>query len=528
MSTAWKNRLWGIGLGFHCLLIWGVPYFYVQDGPAHAYSAFVLWELLTGSDALLSQSFSFNEWTVPCWVSSFSMALVVTIFGPVVGMKVVLTGVVAALALGYRTLCREFRSRGSWSEFFIYLFLYNHLLMMGLLPFLFSTGVSMGLVASGLRVLRTGTRRQWMLLGSFFLMAYFIHPIPPAIAGVILVGRVLVLDLILPADRDRGNARNKLAGLALVGTVPGCLALAYVVSAPSTPVQETVRGIGEVVGDLGAAGILVSFSMEPHWWGTVAMAAMVAVSGAVLLDRLHRKTLEPVDGCCLLLVGLIMGMATIREGVLGASLLSYRLSLVFWVVWLIWLAVSLARSRLACYEKGLAGVLIVASLFQWGSIYQNQREVQPLVKSLRAAGDEITRGAVVWSLVENPQGRREAKGFLSPRNDFLAHSGLLALIRRDPPLLANAYQAQTRHFAIRYREGWENHSLDSARPRHEAGSTHWLLRVGVQESNDRTSDIASQWAWLTEAPVFEENTPFGRVQLFRVPMAQASGRSSKK
>lgn len=187
-----------------CAPIWAVAYFVPQDGPAHAYSASLMLELLRGS-ATVARHFAWNAWALPNSSGHWILALLLSITSPFVATKILATltyaGVVAAVGfLRWATVGRDGLLTSLWIGAAIG---FNWLWLCGLYNFLIGAigfAVALGLYLYWSERWRECWRAARVVgLALLLLLVYFSH----LVAFAVLAAVLLFLAASEPASRRR-------------------------------------------------------------------------------------------------------------------------------------------------------------------------------------------------------------------------------------------------------------------------------------------------------------------------------------
>jgi hypothetical protein len=203
-----------------CVPVWAVKCFMTQDGAAHAYSAALMLRLLDG-DAVASQLFAFNPWTMSNSIGHWLLVLLLTGVSSITATKLVVTvtyaGVVAAVGfLRFATVGRD----GLLTSLLLGAAIgYNWLWLSGLYNFLLGgigLAVTLALFHRWQARLSAGRIAGLAVL---LLLVYLSHIVA---FGVLAGGLILMAAFSEPDDRRRVSL-----GL-LVALVPvAVLTLAY-------------------------------------------------------------------------------------------------------------------------------------------------------------------------------------------------------------------------------------------------------------------------------------------------------------
>ncbi len=507
--SKWEVLWWGM-ISCHLLVVWVLPHFFTQDGSAHLYTASVFLQLL-GSDApLVREVYQFNHWYVPTWAGGAFFALLVKIFGFIAAEKLLVSIIMVFMAVGFKRLLNAWRISHVVAPFLILPFLFNHILMLGLYYFLLSLGLSLLLFAWGYEQLQKLDYKKSGLLAVAFLLTFYVHPIPPTLAGMGLV----LFTLCGGSYKSKSETVVSIKRLLWLGAaaLPSAwVGLNYVLRSTYEGAIASGRGLVPVLEEIVSVSVLVSFQTSPHWWNVLFAAVLLVVTLRVLLVLFKKRNFVVMDLMLLVTVALIAVMAVIPEGVTGGSLMSIRLNLIFWMVWAVWIASRLGTPEIQWLRHSILIVLCLAPLLQVREVYVNQKAVQPFLRQLEQAVEAIPEHSRVWPVVMNPQGEWGDQEMWAPRNRWLTHCGLRFLAVKQDVAAMIAYQGEVGHFMTcfrdsegpRYfREDYDMHPADFIRSNPLQG---WWLLVGVDQNQPET-----------EPPlVSRHRSIFGNIDLFK-------------
>jgi hypothetical protein len=290
-ATRWVPVLLLIGLAVQLAPLLLFPLVLSQDGPAHVDGAWVL--LHHGDDGavgeLLRKQYTVDLSPVPNMLTTFVLAVLLTVLSPGVAEKLVVAGFVLLLVAGLRYALRGVDRQAGWlavaalplagSELVVYGF-YN-----------FCWGVALSLFAIGCALRR---RDRWDVAGSavlcvLFLLTWSAHLLPWVLAAVVVAGLGLsrsVVDVRSGLSPARAFLRH-LAGPAVAVLPTVALSARYVLTGGGDH--------GAAAGAPGAArlGTLLTFYrplVVRSWWELGPSILVVLVLCWLLTVACRRST----------------------------------------------------------------------------------------------------------------------------------------------------------------------------------------------------------------------------------------------
>ncbi len=236
-------------VAFACAPIWTVAAFVPQDGPAHAYSASMMLELLRGEESAV-RPVAWNAWTTPNSSGHWLLALLLGFASPLVATKVLATltfaGVVAAV--GFLRFASVGREGLGTSLLLGAAIAFNWLWLCGLYNFLI--GVSCLAVTLGCYCRWRERPRAMHVAGLalLVLVVYFSHPV----ACGVLAASLLTLALGEAADR-----RRRACTLVLLALLPAVLVAVLHALLPgavpgAVPASESLFPVWRRLDDAGS------------------------------------------------------------------------------------------------------------------------------------------------------------------------------------------------------------------------------------------------------------------------------------
>ena len=340
----------------HLAPIWAVRYVPTADGPSHVYNAWVLQALVRGTAPPAVQSaLAIRTRFIPNWVGHGLLALLIAVAGPLVGEKLFLTLLIAALSAAAWYLAGALGQRGQGAAFLILPVLVSWPMLMGFHGFCLGIALDLALLGYFARHAHGPGARVATVLAAGLLVALLLHPVSFAV-GAAGIALLWVTD---PAVRTSRSLARRLAALLPAVALGSLFLYTQRATLAFSPAPLIVRlrylledytvytlfpgqvVLGRIAGALAAALVVVAASERPR-----------------LADRRTAPFL--VLALCLGLVYLVS-----PEAAMGGSLLGPRLALYPALALMPWLAARLPlwAERTGAGLFGLWAVVHLGLLF---------------------------------------------------------------------------------------------------------------------------------------------------------------------
>ena len=155
--------------------IWGFPYFLTQDGPTHVENAKILLDYGKPAFEELRVFYVLNIDAFPNWFSHLALAGLMTIVGPLLAEKLLLSAYVLVLPWAFRYTLGGLRAEAVHLWPLILPFVYNHFLHLGFYNLAFAAIPFFVILGWWMR--RSGRLGpgETAALGSLLLFLYFCH-----------------------------------------------------------------------------------------------------------------------------------------------------------------------------------------------------------------------------------------------------------------------------------------------------------------------------------------------------------------
>jgi hypothetical protein len=395
----------------HLLPIWRVQYVPTVDGPSHLYNAVVMREIAESPE--LARVFRIDARPVPNWLSHTLLWLALAVAPPLVAEKIVLSIVVLLF------LAALWRAGGAYA-FIAMPFAFNLLLQMGSYNFMLATALMLFAVDAWFR------EQKPLAVGALLLLGYFAHPVPTAVAMLLIAIGTLVL-------------RRRIVPVVAAFT-PAALLLAWFAAQPSAQAGTWSWNGALMVQPLAKAALLLTLDVRQLTFGTilgVVYAILIVVTFAIEpLPRINARRERDLFLLFTVITIALYFAAPIGEG--GDLLLKARFLLFPYLVVLPWLAPRLARWPLAIVFALIATANVFFIRDGWK---RNDRLIARAIAPLRAAAPNRTFIAIVGD-------PHSPHAFVR----VLTHHASYAAVERRLVDLGN-YEAGTGYFPIAFRKG---------------------------------------------------------------------------
>lgn len=358
--------------------IWSSRYFPTIDGPSHVYNAWVLQQLVRGNH-LVAQWYAIDWRPNPNWSGHVVMALLMTIFPPVVSEKLLVSGIVAlfGIAMWLYAGCADDSARPL--AVIALPFSYHLLLQAGFYNFSIGVALYFFIVAIWWRRRDRPDVRTIAIVAALLLLCYFSHPLP-AMLAVLSIGILWIATL---------PGRRKLAHAAhLIALVPVSALLIWFIRGQGATVASPHRKLADLFLYMWKMWPIVSMQHRQATFGTLLFVTIV---GLVLLTLLRRRGAgRESDGFILITLLLIVLYAGAPETSSGGSLIMERMAIFVAISPFAWIAPRLSKRVVT----GIAIAAAIAFLIDCGFLASRYRDVSRhidrLVRSANALGSDTT------------------------------------------------------------------------------------------------------------------------------------------
>lgn len=396
----------------HLVPIWVVKYMPTGDGPAHAYNAWVLHGLATGTaPENIARIYAIDARPHPNWLGHAFMAALIPVVAPYVAEKILVSTIVLVFLAGAWLLARE-----KAVAFLAFPLTFHSMLMSGF--YNFSFGVALFAVTLALwwrwkdapRPLRTA-----LWIGLLIVTCWFAHPMP----AVLLIAAIGLLWLL--------TSRRPVHLLAFLPIAPLLVWFVLQRGTGSAPAERTASGIAEY---LAQCEIVVTFDTRQMMFGR-ALFALLAV---LLIATVVRRT---ANVFLLLLAAFVAITFFVPSAFAGGQLVTERMSL---FVYLLPLAVITTNWR-----RPLAVLLTIVAVANLAFQVVRFRSLSAYMSQFIRNADPVAKNTTLLPLLFD----RDTPGsFIS----VIPHALAYAAIEKELVDLDN-YEPATGYFPIRYREG---------------------------------------------------------------------------
>ncbi len=449
--------------------IWGFPCFLTQDGPTHVENARILLDYARPDFEELRVFYVLQKEPFPNWLSHLALAGLMTVTGPLLAEKLLLTAYVLLLPLAFRYALGALRpeARGLWP--LVLPFVYNHFLHLGFYNLAFAA-IPFFLVL-GFWLSRDGRLgpRETASLGLLLLGLYFCH----LITLLLTLGALGLLLLWTSLAWPRAGETTLALGLA---AVPAVLLAARFVGQQQTDPSEPGPTFLERWSDLWRLRELASHDPRELWLTSllgVGILAAVAWALAARRSAPARETDGPVTSRDGLLVvaaayAAVYFLAPVTAlsqpgSTAGGGTTHDRVSLYVFLALLLWLAAQdlgpRARRALVAMSLALTLGLVALRLPRYA-------ETNDLLAEYLSVAEKLQEHATLLPVSYSHPGHRPDGTLVSWRVLPFLHAAAYLAASRGLVDFTN-YEADLTYFPTRFRR--------EANP-------YWLFRRG-QETN---------------------------------------------
>jgi hypothetical protein len=443
--------------------LWLFSRFPSQDGPAHVYNARLALLLLRDGSDTLNAFYEWNLHPFPNWFSQASLAALLTVFPPLWAEKLLLTAYVVALPLSFRYALVSIRPGAASLAWLSVPFVLNRYVHEGfynrafaIVPFFLALGYyvrrrgELGLKQAGALCL--------LVLWTYFCTATSFLLLPVALAPL---GAVYALHDAAAGRSRWGAARARLVGLAAFAPA--------LVLFLQFEIQQHPHRTGTPPGFLERAKYLLGvydLVIYDMWEAWIAAAFAALLFGALLVAALGRRkqsgwhTEDALLVAALLFTALYFAAPQVSIPGVRSEPTHLRLSLHVLLAFLLWIAQALhdRTARLVLGGALVSGLALIAVRLPYYA------RLDALVADETSLAGSVPRGATFLALSFDNEGdggsRRPLPGdwIIGP----LRHAADRLATERDLVSMDN-YQADTRHFPLRFRPRANAHELLQSR-----------------------------------------------------------------
>jgi hypothetical protein len=437
----WERRLYALLTFLLCLPAWLVSTVPSQDGPAHAYNARVLWDLVTHSSSI------YREWYVLTPGLTTNLSAHVLLAGLSAALpapypeKILVTLCIVLMAAGLRYAATAVHGGGGFLAVLALPATTGVLLHLGFYSFQLAVGLFCFAIGYWFR--RWGTFTILETLAFCLLTtALFVSHIMPWLVLLLVIG---VPALWLAVRRSAMFRYLLPTSIALLPSF--VLLLIYAAHA-----QEWTAGTWfpkRKLLDLLSDNPIVALS-NPEVFVFVALCAITALLVLVVVrDRLFRRYLSPYDWLAPLSVFLFLLFVAAPSGALGGGYLRPRLWLLSAFTLLFWLSSNRFHPRDRALVSAFAALITVGSA--WGQ-WKSQEGLQPYLNEVVAARRVIPDGHTILNLrYSQAQPTKDGRALALRVDPFLQAGALAAHV--PGVVWINNYEASTGHFPLSWRPG---------------------------------------------------------------------------
>ena len=442
---------------YACIALNALPvllfrFFPSMDGPAHLYNANILKYLWTEQSAVLQQYYSMHPALLPNWTSHVLLAAFGAFLPAFLAEKAMLLLYVVGLPLSFRSLVRRIAPGRQPLSYLIFPFVYNYLFCLGF----YNLSLSMVLLFAGLalsvRQIESPSPAGWIAQTLLFTATYFTHPF----SFTLLVGgafAIWIVPVLFPTGlpirsfsaRFR-TARWHLLRLSLACALPVLLLLRFYATQHFHNSGENLSN-GELMRFIKDVRPLIAYHYEQELRLTEHLFHLfIALTAIAWYERIQRasgtggmekwKALFRVNDIWLALAAFLLVLLFVVPNSASAGMMSDRFALLFYLFWVVWMAVQPFPRWLAQAATAVVLILNFALTYRYIRVAKDQNQ---LAVRCVAAAEHIRPGSIVLPF-------NYSDNWLAPH--FSNYLGI-----EKPMVILENYEADTGWFPLLWRQG---------------------------------------------------------------------------
>jgi hypothetical protein len=439
--------------------IWFPQYLVQGDGPAHIYNSKILLDLARGVNTQFYTSYyDFVFSLVPNWFTHLWLALLQTLFAPVIAEKVFVSVYALFATLSFRFLCRQLNPKTSYSYFLVFPLVFQFLYYYGFYNYCFGMALGLLFVGCWLKWQTGSVYKSYIGLLSLSALVFFTHPLGWFLIAAIMAGFALIDAVQFVDERFSKIILQKLMHrwlpVVAAALVPLILSLLFIKkhSGDDLPKRESMERLWEA---------LASFEVINIYSGAEDLIAPLfswLLLGAIVLSvafRLKNKTGFKRADSFLIGVSILLIVYFIQPPSLTlASFWVQRMSWLPWLLLILWLS-AVEQPEWLNKALGATGAIIFIALLIVRLPFQlkNSEAEQDYLSAI----PYIPANAVVLPLSFCNFGCDET-GQVYNKTWFFQHGFDYSGAIKSNINLVN-YQAQTPWFPVQYRHGCDPYVL---------------------------------------------------------------------
>ncbi|MDX6765949.1 MAG: hypothetical protein SFU85_04080 [Candidatus Methylacidiphilales bacterium] len=427
------------------LLVWSVvPFFWFDqipavDVPAHQYTAYLIGHLLQGGGGPLGRVFEavWKPW--PNGLSCVVLGILQQVVGWVWAGKIMMAATCLAIPLSFRYLLQRLGVASPIPAFWVLPLVHHHLLYLGFLNFIW--GLALMMLLLGYWTGRDSfSFKAWLFFVVLTLVLYFCHPL----AWILALGMGLGLIGIEPRQRWTRVWHF------MAGWIPSALLMLWYLSVSPQIGMGDRNPAGQLLFNGLFLGVALPFPGLVDSAAVVCFAVFVLICSVWVIWKVWKSPAARPD---LFLVYAVLAFALVvlmPDKSAGGSLIQYRLLLVPWLLFLVWLA---CRVESMPYLSSTGAVLsVVVAMVLWLRIWGVFSDYQQPSGAFQKLLDPIPDNRSL--LVVTSVGFREHLGM---RTNFWEHAYLNVAANGKRIACLNHYQARVHGFPVRFRASMNPH-----------------------------------------------------------------------
>ena len=428
----------------YILPVWIFAYFPTQDGPSHAYNAFIL-RHLEDPEYVFDEYYEVRRFPIPNWASHASMLLLMQLVPPLIAEKTLVTGYIILMAASMLYLLNSVGESRTPLVFIGFPLIYNYPLIMGFYNFSLGSALMLLIVGYWWRHFESLNARKMSVLTFLLIVQYFCHPIPLLIT-LCSIGTMATLSLLF---RSTGRKQFLLSLACMLPTIG--LAL-YFIKTTLPTVDPALHGIvtREALSNWKPGRLWQYFvrneSLAYHSDSQIIFGKFVTGAFAILFlhtlfrDHFVRKEgrfslrVRRKDLLLLLCVAFIVAYLWIPDDASDGALVKARLCLYPFLIIIPWLSWDVPK-----FARGIiGGALVILAMAYIAHASYYQKILSDDIEVYNSGQDAVERNKVLLPLAF----------------DYIGKGWRIGIFRHTPAYygyatgcinLAN-YEATTNHF----------------------------------------------------------------------------------
>ena len=402
--------------------IWSVDHLPTSDGPTHLYNAWILRELVAGTDGPIARQYAIDWRPHPNWSGHALLALLMCIVPPVVAEKLLVSAIVFLFlwSIWLYAGAKEY-------AFLAFPLAYHQFLQSGFYNFSLGIALYFLILAVWWRRRDRPDAKTIALIAVLLLLCYFSHPMPALLA----VGSIGLLWLFtLP---DRPPARHARHLLALIPVLPF---LAWFAVAQGTEATPSQTPLSDRILQLARVDAILTFDDWQLKAGFALFAILIAFIG---ITAARWRRLRETDAFFVLTLAVLIIYFKAPLAIAGGMGVAQRTAIFIYLLPLPWLWSEFSKP----VRLGIVALLAVLAVGNLIFLTDRYRAVDPLLTKFIRTLDPIAPDTTVLPLLFD---RRP------PNTLIAAYSHMIDYVAIEKRLIdLGNYEPTTGYFPIKFR-----------------------------------------------------------------------------